>query len=61
MAGIVFIVQGEGRGHLSQSMALKEMLEARHAFYEESADVRLPTDGLDIEETAREIEALWRG
>lgn len=40
---------------------LKEMLEARRAFYEESADIWLPTDGLDVEETAREIEALWRG
>ena len=27
MAKCVFIVQGEGRGHMSQSMALKEVLE----------------------------------
>lgn len=40
---------------------LEEMLEARRTFYERSADVRLSTDGLDIEETAREIEMLWRG
>ena len=32
MARCVFIVQGEGRGHMSQSMALKEYLEeAGHA------------------------------
>lgn len=39
---------------------LKDMVESRGAHYRRSADIRLETDELSIEETAREIEALWR-